>query len=53
MKGKFDLGKYKSGEIYGRPTDPALLKEFLEYTGQTERTGARRAARVAAGRGGQ
>lgn len=24
----------KSGEIYGRPTDPALLKEFLEYTGQ-------------------
>lgn len=36
VKGKFDLGKYKSGEIYGRPTDPALLKEFLEYTGQTD-----------------
>jgi regulator of RNase E activity RraA len=34
VKGKFDLGKYKSSEIYGRPTDPELLKEFLEYTGQ-------------------
>jgi regulator of RNase E activity RraA len=34
VKDKFDLGKYKSSEIYGRPTDPALLKEFLEYTGQ-------------------
>jgi regulator of RNase E activity RraA len=34
VKDKFDLGKYKSSEIYGRPTDPALLQEFLEYTGQ-------------------
>ena len=49
VKDKFDLGKYKSGEIYGRPTDPALLKEFLEYTGQTD-TPARGSG---AGRGGQ
>lgn len=27
----FDTGKYKSGEIYGRPSDPALLKEREEY----------------------
>jgi len=33
VKKKFDTGKYKSGEIYGRPRDPALLKEFEEYTG--------------------
>jgi 4-hydroxy-4-methyl-2-oxoglutarate aldolase len=31
VKAKFDTGKYKSGEIYGRPTDPALLKEMEEY----------------------
>lgn len=31
VKGKFDTGKYKSGEIYGRPTDPALLKEFEAF----------------------
>jgi 4-hydroxy-4-methyl-2-oxoglutarate aldolase len=31
MKRKFDTGKYKSGEIYGRPRDPELLKEFEEY----------------------
>jgi regulator of RNase E activity RraA len=28
---KFDEGKYKSTDIYGRPTDPALLKEYEEY----------------------
>jgi regulator of RNase E activity RraA len=28
---KFDEGKYKSGEIYGTPTDPALKKEYEEY----------------------
>jgi 4-hydroxy-4-methyl-2-oxoglutarate aldolase len=31
VKGKFDTGKYKSGEIYGRPSDPTLLKEFEAY----------------------
>ncbi len=31
MKRAFDLGKYKSSEIYGRPKDPALLKQFEEY----------------------
>lgn len=34
VKKKFDTGKYKSGEIYGRPTDPALLKEFEEFIKQ-------------------
>jgi 4-hydroxy-4-methyl-2-oxoglutarate aldolase len=28
---KFDEGKYKSSEIYGMPTDPALKKEYDEY----------------------
>ncbi len=28
---KFDEGKYKSTDIYGRPTDPALVKEYEEY----------------------
>jgi 4-hydroxy-4-methyl-2-oxoglutarate aldolase len=28
---KFDLGKYKSSEIYGSPRDPALKKEYDEY----------------------
>ena len=28
---KFDEGKYKSGEIYGTPRDPALKKEYDEY----------------------
>jgi regulator of RNase E activity RraA len=28
---KFDEGKYKSSEIYGSPTDPALKKEYDEY----------------------
>ena len=28
---KFDEGKYKSREIYGTPTDPALKKEYDEY----------------------
>ncbi len=28
---KFDEGKYKSSEIYGSPTDPALKKEYAEY----------------------
>ena len=28
---KFDEGKYKSTDIYGRPTDPALLKEYEEF----------------------
>ena len=31
IKKKFDEGKYKSSEIYGRPRDPALLKEMEEY----------------------
>jgi len=30
-KTKFDEGKYKSSEIYGRPSDPALQKEYEEY----------------------
>ena len=28
---KFDEGKYKSGDIYGTPKDPALKKEYDEY----------------------
>jgi regulator of RNase E activity RraA len=28
---KFDEGKYKSSEIYGSPSDPALKKEYEEY----------------------
>ena len=28
---KFDEGKYKSREIYGSPSDPALRKEYEEY----------------------
>jgi regulator of RNase E activity RraA len=28
---KFDTGKYKSSEIYGSPTDPALKQEYAEY----------------------
>lgn len=31
IKKKFDERKYKSGEIYGRPRDPDLLKEMEEY----------------------
>ena len=27
----FDTGKYKSTEIYGRPSDPALIKEYEDY----------------------
>lgn len=34
IKSKFDLGKYKSGEIYSQPTDPALLKELQEFLRQ-------------------
>jgi hypothetical protein len=34
VKRKFDTGKYKSGEIYGRPTDPVLLREFEEFIKQ-------------------
>jgi 4-hydroxy-4-methyl-2-oxoglutarate aldolase len=37
VKSKFDLGKYKSGEIYGRPSDPKLAKELEEFIKQ--RTG--------------
>ena len=33
-KKKFDEGKYKSTEIYGRPTDPALIKEYEDYLKQ-------------------
>jgi len=33
-KKKFDEGKYKSTEIYGRPTDPALIKEYETYLQQ-------------------
>ena len=28
---KFDEGKYKSGEIYSTPKDPALKKEYEDY----------------------
>lgn len=28
---KFEEGKYKSTDIYGRPTDPALIKEYEEF----------------------
>ncbi|HEX4487146.1 MAG TPA: RraA family protein [Terriglobales bacterium] len=30
-KKKFDEGKYKSSEIYGSPSDPALKKEYEDY----------------------
>jgi regulator of RNase E activity RraA len=30
-KRKFDEGKYKSSEIYGRPSDPKLIKEYEDY----------------------
>jgi len=31
IKQKMDLKKYKSSELYGRPSDPALAKELEEY----------------------
>lgn len=31
IKRKFDERKYKSSEIYGRPRDPALVKEMEDY----------------------
>lgn len=31
---KFDTKKYKSSEIYGRPSDPALIKEYEAYLKQ-------------------
>ncbi|MGH9721658.1 MAG: RraA family protein [Bryobacteraceae bacterium] len=31
IKKKFDERKYKSSDLYGRPRDPALLKELEEY----------------------
>jgi regulator of RNase E activity RraA len=33
-KQKFDEGKYKSTEIYSRPRDPALIKEYEDYLKQ-------------------
>jgi regulator of RNase E activity RraA len=33
-KKKFDEGKYKSTDIYSRPRDPALLKEYDDYLKQ-------------------
>lgn len=33
-KRKFDTGKYKSTDIYGRPHDPALIAEYEEYLKQ-------------------
>jgi regulator of RNase E activity RraA len=33
-KKKFDEGKYKSTEIYSRPRDPALVKEYDDYLKQ-------------------
>lgn len=33
-KKKFDEGKYISSDIYGRPRDPALIKEYEEYLKQ-------------------
>ena len=31
IKQKMDLRKYKSSELYGRPSDPALQKELQDY----------------------
>lgn len=31
---KFDEGKYKSSDIYGRPRDPALIQEYETYLKQ-------------------
>lgn len=31
IKKKFDEGKWKSSDIYGRPKDPALIKEMEDY----------------------
>jgi hypothetical protein len=31
IKAEMDLRKYKSTELYGRPSDPALQKEIKEY----------------------
>jgi 4-hydroxy-4-methyl-2-oxoglutarate aldolase len=31
IQSKMDLRKYKSSELYGRPSDPALQKELDEY----------------------
>jgi regulator of RNase E activity RraA len=31
IKSKFDTRKYKSSDLYGRPSDPTLLKEMEEY----------------------
>ena len=31
IKSKMDLRKYKSSELYGRPSDPALRKEMEDY----------------------
>jgi len=33
-KKKFDEGKYKSTEVYNRPRDPALIKEYEDYLKQ-------------------
>jgi len=33
-KRKFDEGKYKSSDIYGRPRDPEPIKEHEEYLKQ-------------------
>ncbi len=30
-KMKFDTGKYKSSDIYGRPHDPELIREYETY----------------------
>jgi hypothetical protein len=31
IKSKFDLGTFRSGDIYYQPTDPGLLKELEEF----------------------
>ena len=31
IKQKMDTRKYKSSELYGRPSDPALQRELEEY----------------------
>ena len=31
---KFDEGKYKSSDIYGSPSDPALIREYEDYLKQ-------------------
>ena len=38
IKSKMDLRQYKSSDLYGRPRDPALLKEMEEYIRTHQKT---------------